>query len=1420
MTRITYASVAILALFAEHVFPQTVRFPLKTGEFNMQKVKPCDGSTNEDQKRSRHKPQNRVFRFLDRLLVGNSDSGNYSQKWREDFAKHPTWCDADMCLQQMNRGMAKGNRIALYARTFFQRILFILGNFIQGNPYKTLLVGLSFFLICSIGLKDAVIETDIVKLWVSQDGRLNDELTFADRVRSNVLEGSSRGKREAPFSEFERTMNEIHMITKRAPEIPRSAGLGGGFQVVIQTPEMKGQNILTTEGLLKHVEIMKEIAQYKVEMHGENWTLSDICFKPPSPKFGEGPLAGIMSTLLDKIIPCIWITPIDCFWEGSKPLGPYPPLNLGADISGLISSLPKGNITWKNLNPTDVVKDVGVLFDLGTIDDFFSRAGIGAAYLDRYCIDPLDPECPRIAPNGFDKCGTYRKFRAWNMGRSPSEQVHLDAEHPPPIDPKADAEAGSFIVDLLGRRKKRQAALLGTTNGTKKQQSKDEDYYSYEDDKEYPITGMNTTKMPDPIEAECEIYGNSMLRWMRTYPERWGEFLTQEEMPKYPNYGEIMTGGCKGFAKNIMKWPEDLIIGGVGRQNQRVVTAEAFQSVFLVAGSSDVYYRFQGGKPDIKPNLNAKTWSISKANEIVSAWQRNFTKRLYDHPWNQRQTRVVHPLAGTSISDMLEEFSQFKFFVIIMGYFLMVLYAGWSQLEWDGWWFAATSTCGLSFIGVFLVTYSSIAGLGLSTFFGINFNAATTQIVPFLTLGLGVDDMFLFLHTYGEVLHVTKDYELGVLMKETGMSILITSINNILAFVSGTVLPIPALRSFCSQSAILLAFNLFGIMLIYPAFIALDLKRRKTGVRDMMCCFPTCGDEDANEKKLKQAQEESLRESGIVKGGIRSTGLSSIDYPGPPPPVDFGAPEPEEELRWYTLDGFANMYYIPFLQMPSTKVLVLLFCSALFLFGCYGLHGSTLGLELSDVLPEGTAPSAFLKAREQYFSFYPMSAVLKGLDVDYPKQQMKIEEYRQAIAKSQFVVKVDNKPSEHYWLSLMRLWLKSLQTHLDEAITHGLINNVTGEIKKGSKLKDEAGIARRLLCSYGNNYNCSARIGLRLIDDSGMINQEGFYNYLTGWYNVDNMMYYVSQAALYPSPHGWAYSKEEKLVPPSPELAYSQIPFYLTDLVNTPVIVDMIREIRATCERFEEEGLPNYPYGIAFTFWEQYLHLTWNLFVAICIIAGSVFLVVSCIIFNPWAAAMIMVVVVSMTIELAGFMGLFGVKLNPVSAVTLITAVGIGVEFTAHVVLAFLTALGTRDERMASCMNHMFTPVVHGGLSTLLGIVMLAFSEFEFVITYFFLVMSVLILLGLINGLALLPVLLSLIGPPCELKPVNGGDTLQTPPPLNKEKSDQNKTESEIALVSGTMISIRRPAGIENNSSSNSLDDSSESCNELPQNSN
>ena len=74
----------------------------------------------------------------------------------------------------------------------------------------------------------------------------------------------------------------------------------------------------------------------------------------------------------------------------------------------------------------------------------------------------------------------------------------------------------------------------------------------------------------------------------------------------------------------------------------------------------------------------------------------------------------------------------------------------------------------------------------------------------------------------------------------------------------------------------------------------------------------------------------------------------------------------------------------------------------------------------------------------------------------------------------------------------------------------------------------------------------------------------------------------------------------------------------------------------------------------------QSSNLSWNLFMAICIIAFAVFAVISLLMFNPWAAMLVMVIVIITTIELGGFMGIVGIKMNPISAVTLICAVGIG----------------------------------------------------------------------------------------------------------------------------------------------------------------
>lgn len=56
----------------------------------------------------------------------------------------------------------------MYSRSFFQGLLFKLGDFVQNRPKRVILVAFFLLSLCLIGLKDVQIETDLVKLWVER----------------------------------------------------------------------------------------------------------------------------------------------------------------------------------------------------------------------------------------------------------------------------------------------------------------------------------------------------------------------------------------------------------------------------------------------------------------------------------------------------------------------------------------------------------------------------------------------------------------------------------------------------------------------------------------------------------------------------------------------------------------------------------------------------------------------------------------------------------------------------------------------------------------------------------------------------------------------------------------------------------------------------------------------------------------------------------------------------------------------------------------------------------------------------------------------------------------------------------------------------------------------------------------------------
>lgn len=91
-----------------------------------------------------------------------------------------------------------------------------------------------------------------------------------------------------------------------------------------------------------------------------------------------------------------------------------------------------------------------------------------------------------------------------------------------------------------------------------------------------------------------------------------------------------------------------------------------------------------------------------------------------------------------------------------------------------------------------------------------------------------------------------------------------------------------------------------------------------------------------------------------------------------------------------------------------------------------GLVKIPIGLELSEIIPAGTAPHAFFIAREKYFSFYPVYAVIRGPDFDFAakKNQKLVKDFIAELKNVSYVVDMHMKTD---WLSLMAAWLEQTQ---------------------------------------------------------------------------------------------------------------------------------------------------------------------------------------------------------------------------------------------------------------------------------------------------------------------------------------------------------------------------------------------------------
>ena len=166
-----------------------------------------------------------------------------------------------------------------------------------------------------------------------------------------------------------------------------------------------------------------------------------------------------------------------------------------------------------------------------------------------------------------------------------------------------------------------------------------------------------------------------------------------------------------------------------------------------------------------------------------------------------------------------------------------------------------------------------------------------------------------------------------------------------------------------------------------------------------------------------------------------------------------------------------------------------------------------------------------------------------------------------------------------------------------------------------------------------------------------------------------------------------------------------------------------------------------------FIYIDQYLEIKPQTIQSVLITAGFMMLISFIMIPNPLCSLWVAFSIVSIVSGVLGYMSWWGVNLDGVALINLIMCIGFSVDYSAHICYHYMSVEETSpDKRISASLYALGLPIVQGAISTVLGVIGLAFAPSYLFVTFFKMIFLV-ILLGALHGLILLPVLLSLFGP-------------------------------------------------------------------------
>uniref|UniRef100_A0A1I7SM66 SSD domain-containing protein n=2 Tax=Bursaphelenchus xylophilus TaxID=6326 RepID=A0A1I7SM66_BURXY len=599
----------------------------------------------------------------------------------------------------------------------------------------------------------------------------------------------------------------------------------------------------------------------------------------------------------------------------------------------------------------------------------------------------------------------------------------------------------------------------------------------------------------------------------------------------------------------------------------------------------------------------------------------------------------------------------------------------------------------LGFVGIIGIALAVTSAVGICSYWNIETTLIVFEILPFLIVSVGVDNIFLFVQAYQrrDRHDIPLNERVCEIAAEVMPSMLLTSTAEAICFSFGAISEMPAVRTFSLFAAISIITNfILQITLFFSAFVW-DAKRQEEGRLDMLCC-------------IKLRPERPYRESymyNVIKNFIAP---SIIIKP----------------VRIFVL--------ILFLFWFATSLLI--------------VDNIQLGLDQKRSVPDDSHVYSYFRDLEIYVNVGPpVFFVLRG-SFDYGDPQLQnLICTGNGCHKDSLGAQI-NRASRHPELSNVA---HPVMNWLDDYI-EWLRPSANGRCCRRYD-------SNHTFCPSLVPENLCHSCGVDYVD--GRPRPDLFYTYIKSFLSSNPSVHCpTSGHALYSNAIKFA-SKSDRIIA-SHFMTY-HTPFrhmadYFKSMESAKFLANNITKFMNT-----ELGLMGhppidvFPYSFHYVFYEQYETIVKAAIFQLICSAVSIFIVAAILCdMDPWSAMIITITVVMSLINQLAMMYFLNIDFNAISVVNLIMSVGISLEYSAHTVRAFVSIHNpSRIERAKESLALIGCTII-SGITTAKGgsLLIILFSHSKIFNVYYFRMFASIIMVCFTHGLILLPVLLSFIGPP------------------------------------------------------------------------